>query len=210
MTYLAQPIGVGATDKPRAIARPAKRNHPAQKARAVALAGSVTATVALAGYMAADDGVVLTEAATQATTTVPQDTVGETESASPSQAGAGDASLALITPPEPSVLTPNALSPSGLIDGTFVGSAEPTKWGDFQVQATISGGQLVSVDVLEAPTDRKSVGINSRAVPVLVDQALSLQDANVDNVSGATWTSRAYKGSLQSALDQAVTQGART
>lgn len=180
-----------------------RRNHPARTARTVALAGSVAATAALAFHMAADDRVAAT------------DTIVASASASDEAPEAQDQSLAsvpaLVVEAPVAELVPDSTSgqvaTSGYADGTFVGSAEFTKWGDLQVQATISGGQLVAVDVVQAPDDRKSEGINNRAVPSLSTQALSLQDANIDNVSGATWTSRTYKASLQSALDQALEQG---
>jgi uncharacterized protein with FMN-binding domain len=40
-------------------------------------------------------------------------------------------------------------------------------------------------------------------MPKLQQEALTAQNANVATVSGATYTSQAYKSSLQSALDQA-------
>jgi uncharacterized protein with FMN-binding domain len=41
------------------------------------------------------------------------------------------------------------------------------------------------------------------AVPRLNQEAVSAQSANIDAVSGATYTSTGYKQSLQSALDKA-------
>jgi uncharacterized protein with FMN-binding domain len=55
--------------------------------------------------------------------------------------------------------------------------------------------------------DGKSVGINDRAVPVLDSEALTAQSARVDTVSGATYTSRGYEQSLQSAIDAARAAG---
>jgi uncharacterized protein with FMN-binding domain len=50
--------------------------------------------------------------------------------------------------------------------------------------------------------DQRSVAISSSAEPILQQEALSAQSANVDSVSGATFTSASYTQSLQSALDQ--------
>jgi uncharacterized protein with FMN-binding domain len=47
------------------------------------------------------------------------------------------------------------------------------------------------------------VQISNRAAPILRDEVLAAQSASVANVSGATYTTRAYLSSLQSALDQA-------
>jgi uncharacterized protein with FMN-binding domain len=76
------------------------------------------------------------------------------------------------------------------------------------VQAVFSaGGQLTAVNVLQLPTDRKSVAINNRAVPTLNREALSTQSAKVHTVSGATYTSDDYARSLQSAIDRARASG---
>ena len=48
--------------------------------------------------------------------------------------------------------------------------------------------------------DRKSQQINAYAIPALQKQALAAQSASIDGVSGASWTTRAFTSSLQSAL----------
>ena len=93
---------------------------------------------------------------------------------------------------------------SGVKSGTFTGAAESTDFGNVQVQAVISGGKLTNVIVLQVP-DRGGYEdqIVQIAVPELKSEALSAQSANIDVVSGATYTSQGYAESLQSALDQA-------
>ena len=88
-------------------------------------------------------------------------------------------------------------------DGTFRGAAIGEPWGTFEVEAIIKGGQLVDVKLLAEPNDRHSSQINNIAVPMLTESALAVQSANIDLVSGATWTSESYAESLQSALDAA-------
>jgi uncharacterized protein with FMN-binding domain len=74
-----------------------------------------------------------------------------------------------------------------------------------QVQATIQGGQLASVKVLQYPADRRtSRAINSQALPLLQQEAISAQNASIDTVSGATLSSQAYIKSLSGALKQAA------
>ena len=51
--------------------------------------------------------------------------------------------------------------------------------------------------------DNKSVSINQRALPKLITEAVSAQSASVSSISGATYTSRSYIKSLQSAIDAA-------
>ncbi|MGO4753756.1 FMN-binding protein, partial [Streptomyces sp. 2MCAF27] len=51
--------------------------------------------------------------------------------------------------------------------------------------------------------DGRSQQIASYAVPQLTSETLSAQNAQIDAVSGATYTSEGYVQSLQSALDKA-------
>jgi len=68
----------------------------------------------------------------------------------------------------------------------------------------LQGSKLIDVKVLQYPTDRrKSQEINDQALPLLHDQAVSAQSAQIDGVSGATYTSSGYAQSLQAGLDQA-------
>lgn len=87
---------------------------------------------------------------------------------------------------------------------TYDGDVVETRYGDVQVQVVISGGEIVDVVALQTPGgDRKNIEINNRAVPVLRQAVLDAQSADIDSVSGATYTSEAYVESLQSALDAA-------
>lgn len=87
---------------------------------------------------------------------------------------------------------------------TVTGSVAQTRWGPVQVQLTVSGGKITAVDVLQYPDGNgRDQQINSYALPILVQDTLSAQNANIDMVSGATVTSTGYLQSLQSALDQA-------
>lgn len=89
-------------------------------------------------------------------------------------------------------------------DGTYTGQSVGTRFGDVQVQVTVSGGSIADVTALHlTDSDGRSVQISNRAAPILKQEVLASQSANVANVSGATYTSQAYLSSLQSALDQA-------
>ena len=95
-------------------------------------------------------------------------------------------------------------STSGGSSGTVTGDAADTRWGPVQVQLTVSGGTITDVQVVEYPDGNgKDQQINARALPVLVQETLDAQSADIDMVSGATVTSEGYLESLQSALDQA-------
>ena len=90
------------------------------------------------------------------------------------------------------------------VDGSYTGSVADAYYGNVQVEATISGGKLAAVKFLQYPSDRStSRYINSQAMPLLEQEAISAQSANVSGVSGATDTSQAFVESLGSALSKA-------
>jgi hypothetical protein len=79
------------------------------------------------------------------------------------------------------------------------------KYGPVQVQVTVLGDRITDIVELKLPdTGGRGVQINTRVVPRLRTQALVAQSADIDTVSGATLTSRAYQESLQAALDAAA------
>jgi uncharacterized protein with FMN-binding domain len=106
--------------------------------------------------------------------------------------------------PTPGTATASATSTGAFVDGTFTGAAVNEPWGSFEVEAIISGGQLTGVQLVAEPSDRHSSRINTYAVPLLTESAIAAQSANIDMVSGATWTSQSYEESLQAALDAAA------
>ena len=89
-------------------------------------------------------------------------------------------------------------------DGTYNGPEIDAFYGLVRVQTIIRNGKIANVQFLEYPSDRRtSVRINNFAVPLLQQEAIQAQTANVDFISGATLTSQAFEMSLQSALNQA-------
>lgn len=74
--------------------------------------------------------------------------------------------------------------------------------GIVQVQATVTAGRLIDVTTLQLPHDNPhSWSGSANAAAILRTEALAAQSANIDIVSGATYTSRGYARSLQAALD---------
>ena len=95
-------------------------------------------------------------------------------------------------------------SASGLKNGSFTGQDFPNQYGDVQVQVVVTGGKITDVKPLQYPTDRpQSAYISSQALPLLREEVLRAQSAQIDGVGGATFTSYSYYESLQSALSQA-------
>ncbi|MGR7023046.1 FMN-binding protein [Geodermatophilus sp. URMC 62] len=87
---------------------------------------------------------------------------------------------------------------------TVTGPSVDTRWGPVQVQVTVADGVITDVEVVEYPTENgRDRQINAQAVPQLVQETLDAQSADVDMVSGATYTSEGYLESLQGALDEA-------
>lgn len=112
-----------------------------------------------------------------------------------------------ITNPPASTTTPiltQAPTQSGFKNGQFVGDVADAYFGNIQVQVAIQNGQISGVDFLQYPNDRgHSVMVNNYAMPILRQEAIQAQSANVDIVSGATDTSQAFIQSLASALAKA-------
>lgn len=94
-------------------------------------------------------------------------------------------------------------APADAAATTYTGSIYQSPWGPMQVTATTGGGQILDITWLSYPTDSKSIRINSRAAPALVEAALAAQSADVNGISGATFTSTGFRSSLRSALSQA-------
>ncbi len=89
-------------------------------------------------------------------------------------------------------------------DGEYIGDSVDAYYGYVQVKAVITNGRLTDVVFLNYPQDRStSVRINSRTMPILKQEAITAQSANVNGVSGASETSPAFMKSLASALSQA-------
>ena len=87
---------------------------------------------------------------------------------------------------------------------TYTGSVVQTRWGPVQVQITVQGDKITMATVLQQPNgNQRDAEINGYALPILEQDTLDAQSANIDMVSGATVTSTGYVQSLQSALDQA-------
>jgi uncharacterized protein with FMN-binding domain len=99
--------------------------------------------------------------------------------------------------------TPKPATGGGASSAKVDGPVVDTRFGPVQVEVVVANGKVADVVALQLPTGRRSGQISSYAEPILHDEALQAQSANIDFVSGATYTSDAYSRSLQAALDQA-------
>jgi uncharacterized protein with FMN-binding domain len=95
-------------------------------------------------------------------------------------------------------------SGSGTSGSTYQGSVAYTRWGPVQVTITVANGKIVDVRIPVYPNGNgRDEEINSYALPILKQETIDAQSADIDTVSGATITSEGYKESLQAALDAA-------
>nr|WP_245561404.1 FMN-binding protein [Actinomycetospora chiangmaiensis] len=101
-------------------------------------------------------------------------------------------------------VAPASKANSSTYTGTVTGTSADTRWGPVQVRVSVASGRITAVDVVAEPDGNgRDREINAQAVPTLVSETLQAQSAQIDMVSGATYTSEGYVASLQSALDQA-------
>lgn len=88
--------------------------------------------------------------------------------------------------------------------GTVLGGAADTPFGTVQVKVSYTGTTITNVRAVQlTDSSQHSVSISAYAAPILRQEALAKQSAQIDIVSGATYTSEGYIQSLQSAIDAA-------
>jgi uncharacterized protein with FMN-binding domain len=86
---------------------------------------------------------------------------------------------------------------------TLDGSVIQTRFGPVQVRATVRGRSLLDVQAMQLPSAHpRSAEISRQAEPMLREEALSAQSAQINIISGASYTSAGYRESLQAALDR--------
>lgn len=86
---------------------------------------------------------------------------------------------------------------------TYTGPVVENPYGPVQVAVVAQGGKIVDVKALQLPTEHAlSQEISEQVAPMLRSEALQAQSAEINVVSGATYTSEGYASSLQAALRQ--------
>jgi uncharacterized protein with FMN-binding domain len=105
--------------------------------------------------------------------------------------------------PVPIAATPTPRPhPPGTLTGK--GPLITTPFSSIQVQAWVHEGKLIDVKTLYLTgNDAHTNALNARAEPILRREALEAGKAKVDSVSGATYTSEAWEGSLIAAVEAA-------
>ncbi|WP_369185680.1 FMN-binding protein [Streptomyces sp. Y1] len=129
-------------------------------------------------------------------------------SSDPGAAAAEPPSTASTAGPSAAAGPSSGAAPSSAAPATatrsITGDAADTRYGPVQVRVTLAGARITRIDVLRYPNDSgRDRSISGYALPQLNQEAIAAQSADIDVVSGASYTSDGYTRSLQSALDKA-------
>jgi uncharacterized protein with FMN-binding domain len=119
-----------------------------------------------------------------------------TQSATPTQSATATQSAA------PAATQTTAVVTSSVKDGTFTGPSVNVNYGNVQVKITVSNGRITDAVAVKAPKGKNDRYTNM-AVPILKQQTLQAQSANIQGASGASYTSYGWFKSLQGALADA-------
>ncbi|MGW3358413.1 FMN-binding protein [Streptomyces bungoensis] len=152
-----------------------RKSHPVRRV-VLATAATVSGVVLLLSLKPASD-----PAAASAAGAAPQATAGAQQAPQGGQQGGAGAAAG---------------------SGTVTGNVAQTQYGAVQVRLTVSGGKITKAEAVQAPKGGLSSQKTALAVPKLNQEAVAAGNAQIDAVSGATYTSTGYKQSLQSALDK--------
>jgi uncharacterized protein with FMN-binding domain len=106
------------------------------------------------------------------------------------------ATTAATTAPATQAATP------ATVNGSFTGPAVFVNYGTVQVKITVVNGRITDAVAVQAPSGRNDRYTNM-AVPILKQQTLKAQSANIQGASGASYTSYGWYTSLQGAIAQA-------
>jgi uncharacterized protein with FMN-binding domain len=159
-----------------------------------------TSAINIAGAPMAGQGATAVASASSSSSKA---TAGATKSAKPvatKKAGATAAGTTAATT-APATQAPATTAPTA-INGTFTGPSVFVKYGNVQVKITVENGRITDAVAVKAPSGKNDRYTNM-AVPVLKQQTLKAQSANIQGVSGASYTAYGWQTSLQGALAEA-------
>ncbi len=166
-----------------------------------------TSAINIAGAPVAGSGVTSTASASSSSSNAAvadsKATAAATKSAKPAKSSG--ATVAESTAPAatqaPAANAPATTSTKS-INGTFTGPSVFVNYGNVQVKITVVNGRITDAVAVKAPSGRNDRWTNM-AVPILKQQTLAAQSANIQGASGASYTSYGWYTSLQGALAHA-------
>ncbi len=211
-TVLVLPLGRGAGGSSQQTATPSLA--AATPPTSAVAQTTPTAALATSPPQEADAGLGATESATTvpvvAAVPATQQSAPTPVAVLPRSRGGADSASPPPTPSLPPVTraappvartTPTpapAKSPaSAYKDGTYTGVGQSRR-GGVQVSLTVQGGRIASVTITRVSTEYPASDIAP-----LPREVVTRQSAQVDMVSGATYSSIAFRGAVQQALSQA-------
>ena len=167
----------------------------------------LTASVAYVAWQALAGGIARAGNAVPATTQPP--TAAPTwalaqPTAVPAQPTAVPAQPTAVPTRVPASPTAATTGKGALHDGTWTSDAIQTNWGPIQVEMVVENGRITDVASIQYPQSRsRSLQISRYALPIYAEQVVSMQNARVNSVSGATQTARGFQQAVQAAIQKA-------
>ena len=167
---------------------------------------STTSSINIAGGSAIGTTGTGSSASASSSSSAPVASAAATNSAKPAATKKGTATQPAATQSAtatPSATTTTAAPAASTVkDGTFTGPSVYVNYGNVQVQITVVNGRITDAVAVKAPSGKNDRYTNM-SVPVLKQQTLKAQSANIQGVSGASYTSYGWFTSLQGALTAA-------
>ena len=138
------------------------------------------------------------------TTLIAIDTPAPAPSATPTKSDSPSAKPTAAAPTVAPTFAPTVAptKPVGGVTGSFTGSVANTRYGPVQVKITVENGKIVDAQAVQAPSGSND-RYTQKAVPRLREQTIAAQSANIQGVSGASFTSYGWYTSLASAIAKA-------
>ena len=170
--------------------------------------GTVAGLIALLNFKTHPAAVALPQAATAGTGTT--GTSGNTAAAGAAPSAASPSSTSPGSAGGSAAGSGSSSSSSASSGGTgtgtktVTGDSVDTRWGPVQVRITVTNGKVTKAEAVNYPLNNgRDQEINSYAIPALNQETVAAGSDKIDMISGATYTSQGYIGSLQSALSKA-------
>jgi uncharacterized protein with FMN-binding domain len=134
--------------------------------------------------------------------------LGPTPTPNPAASGPGGGAEGASSPsqPDPTASTnPASTKPASTKRGgtkTADGPVVNYNYGNLSVSVTVSGSKITRVGIasLDDFGVPRSEEIDQQSIPILEQEAVQSQSANIQGVSGASYTSQGFEQSLQAAL----------
>jgi len=163
---------------------------------AINIAGAPIAGADTTASASASSSSSATSAATSKATAAAKPVATKNAGATKTPASANSAGSNSATPTAAATTAP---ATTAAINGTFTGPSVNVNYGNVQVKITVVNGRITDAVAVKAPTG-KNDRWTKMAVPILKEQTLKAQSANIQGASGASYTSYGWFTSLQGAI----------